>query len=210
MAKNPKQGKTGIDHKHYSFKYVESQHAKLYVNLNQWKIKADEYYRAGEYLFLEIAKDYDWLNKNLQTRNAAQSPFLPHIEHPYILIIGNSIENLIKACMISADKSLIGEDKVSSKLSSHNLDNLIKQTTIKATEDQLTFLKFLSYQIYWASKYPIPLEGSERYSHMGYSIAKVREAYLELYHILSETLQQDPLLNKHLHNYTFDPNFRGL
>src|SRR6187401_101498 len=95
------------------FKKSDIKPSKLGTRVNHWKMKADEFYRASEYLWLEISKDLtELINKRKKELSGAKfkgRPYRPFLDQPYFLLISLSIENLLKGLLIFNKPELLGE-----------------------------------------------------------------------------------------------------
>lgn len=76
---------------------------------------------------------------------------------PATLLMGLSLESLIKGLLIQNDESLVEDGKLDNKLKTHTLTSLFENAGIEITEqDQIDFLKRLTANVVWISKYAIP------------------------------------------------------
>lgn len=80
------------------------------------------------------------------------------ISRSYLLLIGFSIENLMKAYVISRNPDYLGSGKIENSISSnHNLFELSKKVQLfDFSNSELELLKILSEGIPYWTRYPIP------------------------------------------------------
>ncbi len=159
------------------FLKMSSVNNTLANRLNNWKIKADEFYRSSEYLWIEINKDHlEMINrrekgKEIKKRNYIS--YTPSIAHPYFLLISLSIENLLKGIILYLNPNLI-TGKLNKSVKTHDLKRISNLTTIQFSKDENDFLNMASTLIPWYSRYPIPTNTSEVIQSANFDYNKIR------------------------------------
>lgn len=83
----------------------------------------------------------------------------------YFLLMGYSIENLLKGIVLSKQPGLLDKDKgkLSNTILTHNLVKLAKNCDINITLDERHLLEALTTSIVWEGKYPTPKEEDSMY-----------------------------------------------
>lgn len=146
--------------------------------IKDWKMKADEYYVSSEKLFSEISKEY----KKLQQTKGEEyyGKYHPSIHSVYLLLVGFSLENLLKGIILFKHPALLTE-KLDRKLTTHNLSKIALSTELSFDDREQHLFLLLSPHINWFSKYPIPLHVNEDIQMANYSIGTIRELYITLH-----------------------------
>ena len=106
----------------------------------------------------------------------------PGLSRTYFLIIGFSLENLIKGLLISENSDYLKDGKISPEISSgHNLGKLAsKISTLNFDKEELDFLKILSKAIPNWSRYPIPKRWEEKNTEKILN-ENIREQFLKMW-----------------------------
>jgi hypothetical protein len=168
----------------------------LSTRLADWKIVADQFYRASELLFIQIEKD------NSSDHATARIP--PQLDQIYFFLIGMCLENLIKGILIYQNPNLGNGSELKGKIKSHDLKTLaLDLKKIEILQDELELFDFLKEHIVWIGKYPIPTKATNFYEYMYYVTGKVREIFLLVYKKLSGLMESSGDLEEHLHKYEF-------
>ena len=120
----------------------------------EWIQYANELFDSSEILYKE--KDNSLLTKVSSTGEVIIEK--SGISRSYFLLIGFSVENLLKAYLISRNPNYLKEGKIDSSISSnHNLFELSKKLkTFVFSTQEIELLKTLSEGIPYWSRYPIP------------------------------------------------------
>ena len=181
-----------------------SNNNTLANRMNNWKIKADEFYRSSEYLWIEINKDHSELINERKTENVYTRPYTPILDHTYFLLICLSIENLLKGLILYANPTLIA-NKLDKSISNHDLEKLSKFTTINFSDDENDFLIMASTIISWYSRYPIPRNANQIIQSANFDYNKIRNTYLQLFSKLSFEMKTSGGLTKN-YDYVFSEN----
>src|ERR1035437_1527378 len=125
-----------------SFNKRKNVSGTLVSRLNNWKMKADEFYRASEYLWIELNKDYlEIINrreKGKTTDDLKPKPYTPSLHHPYFLLISLSIENLLKGIVLFNNSNLL-TNKLHNSIKTHDLNRISKFITIKFLKREVDF-----------------------------------------------------------------------
>lgn len=79
-----------------------------------------------------------------------------------MVLMGLSLENLLKGILFKSGKCSIEEGKLPRSVKTHNLNELCREAGVKIedTYEEKTFLQRLSEQVDWAGKYPIPTQAT--------------------------------------------------
>lgn len=115
----------------------------------------------------------------------------PGVSRTYMLIIGLSLENLIKGLLISEEPNYVKDGRLDSAITSgHNLYSLSnKSTTFTFTEEEQTLLKILSDAIPNWGKYPTPKK-FEQIVGETHSTPEIRETFFNLYNKLERDIYE--------------------
>jgi hypothetical protein len=121
----------------------------------EWVQYANELFDSSEILY----KERD--NSIIQKIDTATGKIIIQksgISRSYFLLIGFSIENLMKAYMISRNPDYLKDGKIDQSISSnHNLFELSRKLkTFDFSKSELNLLKILSEGIPYWTRYPIP------------------------------------------------------
>ena len=80
------------------------------------------------------------------------------IEHQFTayMLMGMSLEALLKGCLIVKDPSLIENDALKPEILKHDLLQLLLKAKIKLSQSEKLFCNTLTEYIIWSGRYPIP------------------------------------------------------
>lgn len=160
----------------------------LHFRIKDWKMKADEYYVSSENLSATIFKEYEELQ---QTKGKQfYGKYHPSIYQVYLLLVGFSIENLLKGIVLYKNPTLLTE-KLNRRLTTHDLSKIALQTGLTFDDREQHLFILLSPHISCFSKYPIPLHVNEDIQMANYSIETIREAYIALHTRLTAYMIND-------------------
>ena len=133
-----------------------------------------------EKLFELIGQDSQmWLEQAIQLKMSADvilvelekvlplSQVLPGVRvkklayiHSFMLLTGLAFENLIKGILIGGDKTVVDQQKINNRLwnvrGGHGIAELAKRVA-SVTSDELDLLRRLEEYLFWAGRYPLPL-----------------------------------------------------
>ena len=113
-----------------------------------WKIRATELFEAAEAV---------WNTKVVRTLLGNGQVEIHELYRPAVLLMGLSLESLIKGLLIQNDSSLLDNGKISEKIKTHDLVILFGLANIKITQtNEIEFLKRLTANVIWVAKYAIP------------------------------------------------------
>lgn len=193
--------------KHKDFHIDKREGQNLGVNLNSWKLFADQFYRSSEVIFIQICYDYSKIRSEDQiqkkTGNFNNRKYTPLIDHVYFLLIGYCLEDMIKGILVYENPTLVSGGKLARSIKHHDLGDLARRIKIELSEEEKQLLDFLTPNIEWYSKYPIPANALDSIGSSGHQINTVREIFLVIYQKLSDKMQATGSLKAHLHNYKF-------
>ena len=148
-------------------------HIQLFVRdamPSNWLEYADELKNSAEILWennfnsfrLQIVQD----SKKIITNDKISS-----ISRPYLLLIGLSIENIIKGILVAEFPEHINKGKLSKELKSHALLHLMdKIKSIQITKSEKEILKLLEEVVPYWGRYPIPLEYNKLLPEVGVDV----------------------------------------
>jgi len=189
--------------------WVKEEKGKfLYTQLSNWKIFADQFYRASEFLFIEIKRDLamwytDYIN-TLKTEKEIDRGYIPQLDSVYFLQIGYCLENMLKGIMIFENPVLIQGSRIDDSITSHSLLNFAEKIQkIVFTKEEKKLLEFLTKSILWYSKYPIPKTVNKVIGSSGHKIDNVRLCFEGIYRKLSRYMQVNCDLPTHMSDYKF-------
>ncbi|MGI8582911.1 MAG: hypothetical protein ACR2KX_11965 [Chitinophagaceae bacterium] len=188
-----------------SFKQRQKPTKLLGIRLNNWKMKADEFYRASEYLWIELSKDYaEILNrrkKEIISGDFKERTYTPSLYQPYFLLISLSIENLLKGIVLFNNPALL-TDKLHHSIQTHDLVRISSFTDINFLRNEKEFFVMASTVIMWYSRYPIPNKANNIIQSANFNTIKIRETYLKLFFKLSDEMNKSGGLTQN-YNYIF-------
>ena len=120
--------------------------------IDLWKIRSDELYRAAKVV---------WDSEVIDHSNDGDDDRLKiHLQYrPATLLMGLSLETMLKACIIANRPISLGKD-YPKDLSHHKLIDLYKLAGFCPSELEVSFLNHLTASIEWTSKYPTPIRES--------------------------------------------------
>lgn len=75
---------------------------------------------------------------------------------PIFLLYGYALENGLKAIIVDRDPSLIGREKVSEKISQHDLVSLANLASLSMSGSEQELLKWLTQVVVWKGRYNAP------------------------------------------------------
>jgi hypothetical protein len=75
---------------------------------------------------------------------------------PTFGMFGSALENLFKGVMVHKDPELIGANKLSMSLKSHDLLELAQAAGVALTELETRLLAWLSEVVIWKARYSVP------------------------------------------------------
>ncbi|MBO1223991.1 MAG: hypothetical protein JYX80_06150 [Candidatus Scalindua sediminis] len=119
-----------------------------------WKFRSQELFDAA---FLV------WEGKVIRTKLPNGEIDETHeLYRPAQLLMGMSLEVLLKGLIVQKNPDLIDSDKLPKDLSTHSLEKLFEDASINLedNEDELNFIRKLSDAVEWVAKYPIPLHAN--------------------------------------------------
>lgn len=115
-----------------------------------WLIRSEDLYQAAEAVWRYRILRVPLSNGTIHETHLLSSPAL--------LLMGLSLEALLKGLIISRRPDLIAYGKVSKRLSKHDLCALFEMASIPIHEESNgKFLAKLTQYIVWRSKYPVPV-----------------------------------------------------
>ncbi len=135
------------------------------ANPNEWLEVSDELNESIEVLLKNSQATYfksdTWDGKPTTKLMSSRSIFL---------LMGFSIENLIKGILIFDRPELVNEGKLDNKIKSHNLKHLaLNISDVKINTEELKFLDILSEAIPDWGRYPCPLKFQQIKNEVEYS-----------------------------------------
>lgn len=120
---------------------------KVYINPKLWLAYAHSLKNSADVIFNENILAFNQDNPKYIQVNVSK------------MLYGFSLENLIKAVIISSDSnpSRFFQDGKLQFIKNHNLIQLIEQTKYKPKEEENDLLELLTICSTWAGRYPIPV-----------------------------------------------------
>lgn len=177
--------------------------------LIEWKMMSDKFYRASEFIFIEISKDHNTMLKDydfqVKNKKRVKRDYFPHLDEVYFIQIGYCLENLIKGILIRDNPSLVYRNEISKTIDTHNLKELARSLPIHLNEIELDLLEFLKHHILWYGKYPIPKKSKDLVQRSGHSVDRVREIFFIIYKKLILNIKSKNKDNQDIFNYKFTP-----
>jgi hypothetical protein len=139
------------------------QHFRYYQEWDHWLGKAEKLKRASLILYnvdLPDLRLYDQAYKKALDEIGEEGKAPVRHPHPDMLpafsMFGSALENLFKGVMVHKDPGLIGADKLSQSLKSHDLPLLAKEAGITLSEPETRLLAWLSEVVIWKARYSVP------------------------------------------------------
>lgn len=126
-----------------------------------WRIRSDELHQAAELVW--------FAGLNVFQSDSGERIERATLYRPAQLLMGLSLEALLKGLVIQRIPSIITGSTLPKQLQTHSLLQLFELAELQppATEEALRFLRQLSDAIEWVSKYPVPTKAAhlERTKH---------------------------------------------
>lgn len=187
------------------FKNRTTFNSLLPNRINQWKMSADQFYRASELLWIEISKDHSEII-NIQNKEALTSKFetplyRPWLHKPYFFMICLSIENLLKGLILHYHPNLV-TDKLHKSVKTHNLTTLSKFLNISFTNEEQEFFEMSVTIIEWFGRYPIPVNSKNSIQSANFDFERIRTTYKKLFFRLSDEMKRTGSLSSD-YDYSF-------
>jgi len=139
------------------------QHFKYYQEWDHWLEKAEKLKRASLILYNADLPDlrlYDQAYKKALEEIGEEGSAPVGHPHPDMLpafsMFGSAMENLFKGVMVHKDLGLIGADKLSQSLKSHDLLDLAKEAGMTLSAPETSLLAWLSEVVIWKARYSVP------------------------------------------------------
>lgn len=141
-----------------------------------WRIKAEYLYHAANYLLKvhqkakdkqvklllkEIEKDVGHLKSGNRsaTKTEVKLIYDSSVVSVHRMLIGYSIENLVKAILIQRNQNLIKDNgTINKQITVHLSVELMKECNISLSSEEIDLITMLSWYVRWAGRYPVPLK----------------------------------------------------
>jgi hypothetical protein len=123
--------------------------------VNLWKRRSQELFDAAL---------LTWEGKVIRTQLPnGKIDEIHELYRPAQLLMGMSLEVLLKGLIVQKNPDLISSERLPKKLSTHSLEKLfnIVGINLEDNEDELNFIRKLSDAVEWVAKYPIPLHANQ-------------------------------------------------
>jgi hypothetical protein len=135
----------------------------LFLNISSWRSwagNATTLRDAAHILWTYYQKEYDRMRR-LGDEALGQS-FDLRQEEVAMMLMGMSLENLLKGCLIIRDPSLVSKKKIPNKLKTHDLGRLMAFVGIAPKDRQeQQYVETLSDFVEWQGRYPGPLDADK-------------------------------------------------
>lgn len=138
-----------------NFEYYQAWH--------HWLSKAVKLKRAALILYRADLPDlrlYDKAYKKALKQIGDEGRALIRHRHPDMLpafsMFGSALENLFKGLMVSKNPGLIGVNKLSPSLKSHDLVQLAKDAEVKLNAQEMRLLAWMTEVVIWKARYSVP------------------------------------------------------
>lgn len=124
--------------------WVISAHTLRLSALALWKISESETRRAESMGDKAIGQSFE-------------------IEHEFtaMMLMGMSLEALLKGCLIVKNPALVTNHQIDKKLKTHNLVGLFHDARVILSVPERNFCTTLTDYIVWMGRYPIPVDASK-------------------------------------------------
>ena len=139
------------------------QNFKYYQEWYHWLSKAEKLKRASVILYRADLPDlrlYDKAYKKTLAEIGDEGKAPVRHPHPDMLpafsMFGSAVESLFKGLMVHKTPDLIGANKLSRRLKSHNLVDLAKDAGVKLSAPEIRLLAWLSEVVIWKARYSVP------------------------------------------------------
>jgi hypothetical protein len=139
------------------------QNFRFYQEWHHWLGKAEKLKRASLILYNADLPDlrlYDEAHKMALQEIGDEGKALVRHPHPDMLpafsMFGSALENLFKGVMVHKDPELIGANKLSPSLKSHDLLELAEAAGVALSEPETRLLAWLSEVVIWKARYSVP------------------------------------------------------
>ncbi len=139
------------------------QNFKYYQEWHHWLGKAEKLKRAALILYNADLPDlrlYDHAHRKALEEIGEEGKAPVRHPHPDMLpafsLFGSALENLLKGVMVHNDPGLIGADKLSQSLKSHDLLELAKDAGVTFSAPETKLLAWLSEVVIWKARYSVP------------------------------------------------------
>jgi hypothetical protein len=124
-----------------------------------WLFKAEELHRAANILLESHICDSMNFNKALMAWAEKQTTKAPtmsiNLTFPCFLLMGYSLENLLKGIIVSSDPECLSQGKLPKKINDHKLLNLAKTANIRFSDDEDILCKLIQSAVISFGRYPI-------------------------------------------------------
>jgi hypothetical protein len=170
----------------------------------------------AEKLFELVGQDAQmWLEQAIQLKISADvilvelekvlplSQVLPGVRvkklayiHSFMLLTGLAFENLIKGILIGRDKTVVDQQKINSRLwnvrGGHGIAELAKRVA-SVTSDESDLLRRLEEYLFWAGRYPLPLNSDVYFKGQNHLTFKTTDIALinQLFQKFEEILKKE-------------------
>lgn len=142
--------------KKVSDKYGKDQFQFRLTEPRLWVHSAQSLFLAASLLHEKVEEFGNILQGKIECdeENRLSHPGL-YVHQTFMLLIGLALENVIKGLCVKKEGAFDKNKKF--KFTSHRLLDLIKKTGISISKQENDLLERLEVFIYWAGKYPSPL-----------------------------------------------------
>jgi hypothetical protein len=136
---------------------------EYYQEWHHWLGKADKLKRAALILYQADLPDlrlYDAAYKTALAEIGEEGRAPVRHPHPDMLpafsLFGSALESVFKGLMVSKNPGLIGADKLSPSLKSHDLVQLANDAGLPLSESETSLLAWVSEVVIWKARYSVP------------------------------------------------------
>ena len=160
----------------------------------EWFSYAEELMEAAELLWQKsnsVESEIIYTEIENKKNQIVESRKISAISRTYFLLVGFAIENLLKGYIVLNTPSTITQGKISKKLKSHKITNLVKEISeINLSNEELEICKKIEEAIPYWGRYPIPLKYTGIAPDIGVT-SKIRKIIKGMYHRLALQLYNE-------------------
>ena len=173
----------------------------LYVLIGQdaqmWLEQATQLKMSADVILVELEK----ILPRSQVLPGVRVKKLAYI-HSFMLLTGLAFENLIKGILIGRDKTVVDQQKINSRLwnirGGHGIAELAKRVA-SVTSNESDLLRRLEEYLFWAGRYPLPLNSDVYFKNQNLLTFKTTDIALinQLFDRLAEILKNEWEMHSH-------------
>lgn len=142
-----------------------------------WLSYAYELKRVEHLIYMDILRDWDKSHVERATKNFTPSPAPPDKVH--LLIIGLTIENLLKCIYLNRFPEIIKDGSINDRLfKTHNLLQIAtEKLSLTVNKDEKFMLELGEKAIKWYGRYPIPLKETDTFVGLHINKSNIHTAF---------------------------------